>query len=294
MSRLESNSINRRGLESLIASGAFDSLNSNQLGINEWRAMLTSGIDRILAHGQRLWDDKVRGQNALFGRAGEGSEISFELAKCAAWSQAELSRQEKASIGFYLSVHPLDEFAQTVSSMNVSDIEACIGADTGQVIKAAGIISGLQIRYSKKGNRFCIFRLEDRSGGIKCIAWGEAFSKYADALKDNLLVVVSGRIESSEGQDPTLIVNEAQSLDDAMFANARELQLTIPGTSASQTYIDEIFGLFSRNPGPCDVFVNISVDGVELKLHSQPLKVRGSRSLELELSSRGCNVNWTI
>ena len=161
-------------------------------------------------------------------------------------------------------------------------------------MKAAGIISSLQMRYSKKGNRFCIFRLEDRSGGLKCIAWGEAFSKFADALKDDQLVVVSGRIESSEGQDTTLIVSEAQSLDDAMFSNARELQLTIQGPSVSATYIDQLFGLFSRNPGGCDVFVNIAMDGIELKLHSQPLKIKGSRSLETELSSLGCSVNWTI
>jgi DNA polymerase-3 subunit alpha len=178
--------------------------------------------------------------------------------------------------------------------MGLDDIEKCVAATAGDLVKAAGIISSVQVRYSKKGNRFCVFRIEDRSGGIKCIAWGESFSKYKDILKEDDLVVIGGKIEASEGQDTTLIVSDVQSLSDAMFANARGIELTIPVSTASSDYIDELFTVFSGSPGSCDVYLNLEIDGMRLKLHSQPLKVRGSRNLEAELRSRGCEVEWMI
>jgi DNA polymerase-3 subunit alpha len=294
MSRLEPNSINRRGLESLIAAGAFDSLNLDNLNIGKWRARLHSGIDTILMHGQRLWDDKVRGQNALFGVSTNCSEIEFELADAVAWSASEISRHEKNSIGFYLSVHPLDEYADIVSNMGALEIERCFTSTAGDSVKTAGIISSVQLRYSKKGNRFCIFRIEDRSGGLKCIAWGEAFSKLSEILKEGELVVVCGKIEVSEGQDTTLIISEAQSLSDAMFANARELRVTVPQRSLSPGYIDDLFAVLSSNPGDCDVYVDFVIDGFYVKLHSQPLRIRGSRHLEKELTFRDCGVDWRL
>jgi DNA polymerase III alpha subunit len=53
-------------LESLITAGAFDSVKSSNETVNAWRAKLFAGIDGALMHGQRAWNDKLRGQNALF------------------------------------------------------------------------------------------------------------------------------------------------------------------------------------------------------------------------------------
>ena len=76
MSRLEQNAINRRGLESLICAGAFDSLNTNGASVNQWRSTLFSGIEQILQRGQRAWDDRVRGQSDLFGGAAASESTS--------------------------------------------------------------------------------------------------------------------------------------------------------------------------------------------------------------------------
>ena len=62
----------------------------------------------------------------------------------------------------------------------------------------AGIVSGSQIKYSKKGNRFCIYRLEDQSAAVKCLVWAEAFSKCGELIKDEELLIVDCRIESAE------------------------------------------------------------------------------------------------
>ncbi|MGH9821304.1 MAG: DNA polymerase III subunit alpha, partial [Pyrinomonadaceae bacterium] len=78
ISRLEQNSINRRGLESLVCAGAFDSLNNLGVTVNQWRATLFAGVDQILQRGQRAWDDKVRGQSDLFGMGGSEAGMSVD------------------------------------------------------------------------------------------------------------------------------------------------------------------------------------------------------------------------
>ena len=92
----------------------------------------------------------------------------------------------------------------------------------------AGIVSGQQVKYSKKGNRFAIFRLEDRSGGVKCLAWSEAYTKFARILKDDELLIVEGRVESADGQEITMIVNEVKALADAVPMKARQVSITLP------------------------------------------------------------------
>src|SRR4029079_12512590 len=161
--------------ESLVSAGAFDSLAQAGSNINLWRAQLYESIDNVLLQGQRLWKDKLRGQNALFGGDENDSLASdIVLPDIEPWSQVRISKEEKAAIGFYLSVHPLDNYAQPLADLSIPDISESLSAQPGETHLCARIISGAQAKFSKKGNRFSIIRLEDRSGGIKCIAWGDA------------------------------------------------------------------------------------------------------------------------
>ncbi len=294
MSRVEPSSINRRGLESLIAAGAFDSLDHEGSNVNSWRAKLYSGVDALIQESQRAWNDKARGQSGLFGAAGDPAEagIRLQLPDVRRWTQAEVSKQEKAAVGFYLSAHPLDEFVSALAHLNVTEIVDCNDAGPGQSVELAGIVSGAQVRFSKKGNRFCIFRLEDRSGGVKCIAWGESFSKFGDLLKDDELITVSGKVESGEGQDLTVIISEAKLLGDAVPANAREVRLKIGTEQLERVRLEEILSILTRDQGGCDVILELSLKDAVVSILSQPVKIRGSLAMQNELASRGCSVEW--
>jgi DNA polymerase-3 subunit alpha len=295
ISRLEQNAINRRGLESLICAGAFDSLNSDEVWVNQWRAKLFGGVDQILQRSQRAWDDKARGQSDLFGMAGSPSGMSVDdLPNVAPWSQNEISKQEKAALGFYLSVHPLDDHSSILADLGIGNIEDAAFASPGEIMMLAGIVSTVQVRFSKKGNRFCTFRLEDMSGGIKCIAWGESFGKYAELLKDDLLLIVTGKLEASEGQEVTLILNDARLLEDATPMNARSMSIDLPQTALDGQYFDSLLEILNSNQGNCDVYLNMSVDEVDLKIWSLPLKTQGSRKLQSDLEAKGCRVEWLM
>ncbi|MBC7900522.1 MAG: DNA polymerase III subunit alpha, partial [Saprospiraceae bacterium] len=115
VARIDQGSIGRRGLESLITAGAFDSLITDETTANLWRAQLFAAIDSALSYSQKASNDRIRGQSALFGDEDlTVSTTESNLPHVAPWSQAEISRQEKAAIGFYLSVHPLDDYRESL------------------------------------------------------------------------------------------------------------------------------------------------------------------------------------
>ncbi|HEY0050672.1 MAG TPA: DNA polymerase III subunit alpha, partial [Pyrinomonadaceae bacterium] len=293
--RLEPGAINRRGLESLITAGAFDSLKPPAQSINLWRACLFAAIDGSLSIAQKQWNDKIKGQNILFGaQETTNGTIDVELPVVAAWSQHKISQEEKNAIGFYLSTHPLDDYKETLTHLKIKNIVEFQGLKPGEKITMAGIVSGAQTRHSKKGNRFCIFKLEDQSTGAKCLAWSETFTKYAECLQENELLIVNGKIESNEGQEMTVIVEDAQKLADALPTRAQKVLVTLPSTERfSEEFLDELFAMFSRNRGSCDVYFNLELDKtISVNLLSQPIRISGTKFLENELLQKGCRVEW--
>ncbi|NNE99572.1 MAG: DNA polymerase III subunit alpha, partial [Pyrinomonadaceae bacterium] len=203
-SRLEQGCVNRRGLESLVTSGAFDSLNPNGANIAEWRARMFAGIKGALSHGQKAWENRIRGQDDLFADFESTSAAGEQdLPEAKAWSEKELAMREKAAVGFYLSTHPLDSYFVTLEELRIKDISSYADVQPGERLKIAGLVSKFQARHSKKGNLFCIFRLEDQSSQVKCLAWAEAYNKFSKDLADEELLVVEGRVESNEGQEIT-------------------------------------------------------------------------------------------
>jgi DNA polymerase III subunit alpha len=303
--RLEPGSVNRRALESLIAAGAFDSLMPGQHQTpHHWRARLFAAIDGSLAAAQRLWSDRAKGQNFLFGTeensAAEGASAAAaaagdDLPEAPAWSQQKLSQEEKNAVGFYLSSHPLDDYGQILQSLKIKNIAEHQNAAPGERITLTGIVSNAQSKYSKKGNRFCIFKLEDQTAGAKCLAWSDTYAKYADCLKENQLLIVNGRIEANEGQEMTVIVEDAQKLADALLMRAQRLTLMLPAANCrAEEFLDEVFATLSRNRGKCDVYFNLELEGsgIAVSLRAQPIRITGTRQLEEQLSARGCRLEW--
>ncbi len=290
--RLGSGAVNRRGLESLIAAGAFDSLMPEGKDAETWRAQLQAAIEPALARGQRMNEDRLSGQNALFG-AVEASDVNAEtMPDAEPWPQTELARREKAAIGFYLSTHPLDEFKDLLAGMNLKSIIEYDNLQTGKVVKIAGMISGLQIRTSKRGNRFAQFRLEDRSGGIKGVLLGENFNKLSSMLADDAMFIAEGNVEAEENQDPTLKVTSLQSLDEVVASAARAMNITIPPHDQSEAYFEQLYSFLERERGRTSVFITMAAGETEVKLEAAGLAVAGSRYLQQQLEERGCSVEW--
>ncbi len=288
-SRLGASFVNRRGLESLIAAGAFDSMMPDESSAGEWRAPLHAAIEPALQQGQRQAEDRLRGQSGLF--AAYAQETDDPLPRAEAWPQTEIARREKAAVGFYLSAHPLDNYRDLLAAAKIRNI-AEHDLKGGETASLAGMITALQVRTSKKGNRFATFRLEDRSGGVKGVVVGEAFNRLSPVLADDAMFIATGRVEANEGADPTLMVNELKPLDEALAERARRLDITISNADADERYFEELHTLLERDRGGCIVNLTIPVNGTRVRLEAQGLGVAPSSALQKELEDRGCVVDW--
>jgi len=296
VSRVAQGALNRRAMESLVTAGAFDSLKPENVEVAAWRARLYKGTTDILQLGQRSWEDRSRGQNGLFGAA-VATDQTMDLGSlpdCAQWTQDEMSAHEKAAVGFYLSVHPLDNYRGTLEKLGILALADYEKFDAGQTVFLAGLVSGLQVRYSKKGNRFGTFRLEDQSGGIKCVAWGETFGKISSLLREDQVVIAQGRIEGSDGQEETLIINDIKLLADAEPMRAHEAAITLPPTAFDEHFYERVFNVLSDHRGECGISLRIHAGEVEARLEAAHIRVKGSGQLEQELKKLGCGVEWVV
>src|SRR5262249_37220993 len=112
--RLDEGGINKRVLEGLVCSGAFDTLKPPDAAANHWRARLYAAIDTALARASRSRRTKAMGQDDLFGGHEMPESDTASLPDTPAWTAMEMLAAEKKALGFYITGHPLDDHQETI------------------------------------------------------------------------------------------------------------------------------------------------------------------------------------
>jgi DNA polymerase-3 subunit alpha len=290
--RIEQGAINKRALESLVGAGAFDSLKPEVRDLREWRAALNACIDPALARSLRAKRERLQGQNGLFAVVADDAGPAEEL-PCSPkpWTHTELLANEKAALGFYITGHPLEDYVGLLQSLKAARSIELAGLVSGIRICIGGIINDLQPRTTKKGDRFALLRLEDESGGTKCVLWPDTYRKYSAMLQNESPVLVTGRLELSEDNPPAIIADQVQNLDD-ILKNRELVVFQVPATDDQEGLFDSILHLINTHPGNCDVTLETVINGdtvVRIKVNSA-LRVARSPRLESALKQLGCSV----
>jgi len=289
--RVESSTLNKRVFESLVSAGAFDSLKDGR-PIEAWRGGLFNTIDAALSHAQRSRRERLLGQNGLFGDMPQEIDYANELSPAAkGWTLSEMLAAEKAALGFYITGHPLERYLDTLQRLKAVKSSELAELTSGIRVTSGGIIGDLQIRTTKKGDKFALFRLEDEAGGTKCVLWPEGYRKHAALAQNELPAIVIGKLELSEDNPPTIIVDQIQSLDAAERGN-EFLVLRTPQHDDFTGLCDSILTLINLNPGDCEVaFETLIGDGTLVRIRpNDALRVKRSGELEKALKELGCAV----
>jgi DNA polymerase-3 subunit alpha len=290
--RVEQGALNKRAMESLVSAGAFDSLNTESRELHEWRASLHGCIDAALARAQRAKRERLQGQNGLFAIVPDESHVAEQPPRAAKpWSRSELLAAEKIALGFYITGHPLGGYVDLLQALRaVKSVE--LGSMTsGSRVSIGGLISDLQLRTTKKGDRFALLRLADDAGETKCVLWPESYRKYSVLMQNELPALITGRLELSEDNPPTIIVDQVQSLDE-ILKNREVVVLRVPATEDPAGFFDEILHLLNTNPGSCDVALEVVIDGdtlVRVKTNAA-LRVDRNAKLHAALEQVGCSI----
>ncbi len=208
--RLDTKVLNKRSLESLVKAGALDCINPH-------RAQVFFAIDGIISLSNRSASEQAAGQNDLFGGGAAKGAEELILPARDGWLPMERLAQEFEAVGFYLSGHPLDEYAKALNRMGVESYASFVEkvqSRGASAAKLAGTITSKQERRSKAGNRFAFIGFSDPTGQFEAICFSDTLQAARDLLEPGTSVIA--RIEAdTEGEDIKLRLLGVESLERA-------------------------------------------------------------------------------
>jgi DNA polymerase III subunit alpha len=205
--RINPRSVNKRVLESLAAAGAFDPIEPN-------RARAHAAVDALLATAQRTQDDIARGQSELF--AGVASQPPIAVPALEPWLPSERLQREYEAVGFFLSGHPLDDYAAALKRLRVqpwTEFARAVknGVGAGRV---AGTVVARTERRTKSGSKMGIIGLSDPSGHYEAVLFAEGLAQYRDLLEPGTAVLLFLTAEV-QGDEVRARIQSVEPLDEA-------------------------------------------------------------------------------
>jgi DNA polymerase-3 subunit alpha len=191
--RINPRAINKRVLESLAAAGAFDGLEPN-------RARSFAAVDIVLAAAQRAHDNAALGQDELFG--GSTTKEPLALPVLEPWLPAERLQKEFDAIGFFLTGHPLDDYAVALKRLRVqswAEFARAVKAGTGGG-RVAGTVVARTERRTRNGTKMGIIGLSDPSGHYEAVLFAEGLAQYRDLLEPGtaVLLFLTAEVQAEE------------------------------------------------------------------------------------------------
>ena len=223
MSRINPKIVNKRAIEALTATGAFDDLEKN-------RAKVAKNAERLIEFAARAAQDKQAGQGDMFGSLGGGSAAQLELSDAPAWGLLETLDAELAAAGFYLSGHPLDDFTDRLARLNVmrwSAFAERAQAHSRAEGRLAATVTHCQHRKSKSGNNFAFAGFSDPTGQFEAVVFSDTLNLAGDKLEAGKNVIISVEGEADAESDAVKVrVLTVQSLDEVLGKGTKQIAIT--------------------------------------------------------------------
>ncbi len=222
--RINPREVNKKVLESLAAAGAFDELEPD-------RSRAFASVETILAIANRSQEDRAQGQGGLFGA--DAVEERFVPPKSQPWAASEKLRREFEAVGFFLSGHPLDDYAQVLDRLRVqrwAEFSRSVkqGATAGRL--AATVLDRAE-RRTKSGNKMGIVTLSDPTGQYEAIIFQEGLNQFREVLEKGSVVLASLQA-NVEGEDVRARIVTVEPLEKAATRVQKGLRIFLRDETA--------------------------------------------------------------
>ncbi len=264
VSRVPDKSLNRRTLESLIVAGACDSLPGN-------RAQKHASVEAFLEFGHKI--GRQTSSHDLFASPdGAVDRVAPSLPDIEDWQAAQKLIQEKATLGFFVSGHPLDNYRDELKTFATTTTAGLVQAADGREVTLGGIITAVKKMLDKKGNMMAFATLEDYSGTAELILFSDCYDKGKDYITVDRLVLVTGRISTREGEASKIIGADILPLE--KLSERFNCQLVIKIDSAcSDSSIQKVVGALAKYRGTTPVLLAMRENGSEVYIKSRKYTV---------------------
>src|SRR6266699_1368359 len=255
--RIDLRLCNKRVIESLIDSGACDSLGGE-------RSQLVAALDHAFSEAQVRQQERFTGQHALFGETPQLPAPSSRLPDVPPWSEHERLTREKSVLGFFISGHPLAKYRAVVELFG-SRTTATLGVWSPQKVTVAVVVTVVKRQTSKKtGAEYARLTLEDFHGAAEALVFPEAWAKLNGVIHaDGAYLLTGGYSGRDRGEEQApFIVESARLLDDLRPSGAIGMALRWTAASRPQPETTRaIAALCAAHPGPTPVFIEWAAGG---------------------------------
>ena len=287
--RIDSRSVNRSTIETLIRAGAFDSLGAR-------RSQLAAVVERAIQSGAAVLDDRRRGQASLFEEL-DGSQSTEEeelgLPDIPDWDPRELLAGEKEVLGYYLSSHPLEEYSDQLAaycSHTTADLKT---TEQKTEVILGGVLSGVRFSHTKKARRgqtetkYATFDLEDLTGIVRCILWPEPFLTCGQLVDTDAMLVVRGTVDRRPGSDEVnVIVSDLIPLSEVSQRFSSRVRIQVDELQHGVESLESLYEILRHYPGNCSLELMLCLEnGMQVRCNCEDIQVANSEEMRTRVDN---------
>ncbi len=264
--RVNLNAVNRKAFESLVLSGAFDSL-----GVRR-ESFFAPGtkpnevfLDSLIRFGQKYQADLKMSMNTLFGNMGLDVAVALPaIPEAEPWSDLERLNKERDLVGIYLSAHPLDEYfivLNYVCNTQLSELQKDNYAELSKrtELKIGGIVTDIRTGTTKNGNPYGIVKLENYSGTGEIALFGQDWLTFHNSFMVGASLFIRAKVvQSKYGDRQELQVRTVELLSDVKDSLVEKVRIDISLGDLTPTAVEELSDIVINNPGNTEVFFHIN------------------------------------
>ncbi len=271
--RVDLRRVNKSVIEALVQCGAFDTVHD---AIDVHRAQAFVAIEQAIERGKRIQAERSSGQESLFGLMGEGDEAqtyehpggSFPVLD--SWDSRDQLAREKATLGFYVSGHPLDRYQSELLRFCDATTETVAELKGSRQITVGGTVEGYRERRTKMGNTMAFFHIEDALGRVEVIVRPKPLEKAGirQALQSGQPILLTGRVKheqdrnvESAAMEPKILLEDVSLLSDALQERTTSITVKLAVDTIDRSKLDSLRSMLEQFPGPCPVSLELSSAG---------------------------------
>jgi DNA polymerase-3 subunit alpha len=251
--------LNRRVIESLIKGGAMDDFGN--------RAQLMAVLDKAMERAQKSQRDAELGQHGLFGIFQQDENLNGHadrLPSVPDWDEHERLANEKEVLGFFITGHPMEKYRAKLEDFRALTTEAITAMTSGtgrDEISAAGMISGVRVMKSRKGDLYAQAVLEDMTGAVEAIVFPEAYRRLQAILKQEIPMLVRCSVRVEEGSNPKIAISQLTPLEEAQPKLPRAIRIKVPLETATPATVDALHSICRERHGEAKVLFDVERAG---------------------------------
>ena len=270
--QVDSQSANKKVLESLVIAGACDKLKGH-------RAQNFEAVESSIKFGQKYLQDFNSNQESLFGNTMESIIPEPILPDIKEWTKEEKLIKEKDFIGFYLSGHPLEKYIEDLNEFDNVNLANFDPKKLPKIIRLGGIISSVRLLYDKKNRPWAIISVEGKVGRCELFVFADIYQKYSELIKEDEMIFFLGSVSNRyEGSDVLLLnANKFIPLKNVRKVLSKYVNIHLNKNQNDHQIIDKILKISKKNKGFCKLIFYLDDGETIEKVISRNCQVNSSK-----------------